>query len=76
MCQCRRERLYALSERELLSPEKPDLTDESNVVLCIALETWVVWETAECGDAREDRVGLHCGQSLLWKFHKGWKAPT
>ena len=69
MCQCRRERLYALLERGLHSRGKLDRTDESNVVFRVALEARVVWETAECGDAGEDGVGLHCGQLLFWKFH-------
>lgn len=58
MCQCRMERLRFVIRQSHLSLNKYDHTNERNVILHVAGETWVVLETAECGNAGEDGVGL------------------
>ena len=41
-------------------------TDERNVELRVARETWVVWKAAECGYAGEDGIGLQSRKLVLY----------
>ena len=59
MCQCRMERLHVMIREQYLSLYNYDHTNERNVILHVARETRVVLQTAECGNAGEDGVGLY-----------------
>jgi hypothetical protein len=46
-------------------------TNESDIVVCVCVQTWTVRKTTECGDSREDRVRLTYGQ-FLYACNSHW----